>query len=558
MKKNFAALTFLFAILLLTSCVPDSSSGRQKFTTSASVVTCTESFFLFTDGTSCAQTCPTGTHEGTSDEIAAIIADATVTDEVKEIVQTSKGVCIDDPNIESRPSGEIFINQNFCVCKNSKVASVNSDVGCASTCLEKSESVATIFGSVSVSSVVSGNDKLQNLHGWCTNDLDNNAQNPASCSLVATDANGAASSINLTTTSGSNNFSATLEGNISFDKTYKIQLVESGSGVENATSTFEQIRLKEPENDDDLDLDGNLKIKLVGQYTCFFRTIQTDNNTNENYYLGTARYHFYLPADSPIVPLAPGIHNTIFCHDYIKEQDTNDKANYTRLEYIPDQFALWDTLDPRFVQSGSNLTVDFLIQEKIEQLGVSNPPLKTYFSALNGCSSPDQSGSGCINQILGMAMSPFVDSKGKSFCPGSDEYLGSNIEMRALGEIIGVPTEGVYYAEGPREIQTLPDGTQQELSNDVIMVRENILKKIWFHLGQNGVPVTPTEQTESQATYFYWPADFASPYVHKKGYQKLYTVKRMDELLNDGRTNEIPTSLKPHDRKAACVPASSN
>jgi hypothetical protein len=558
MKKIFTALTFTLAATLLISCVPDGGQGRGKFTSTASAVTCTDSFFLFTDGSSCATSCPTGTHEGTSDEIAAILADANVTDEIKNIVQTSKGVCIDDPNIEKRPTGEVFISSNFCVCKNSKVASVNSDVSCSNTCADKSEATATIFGSVTVSSVVSGNDKLQNLHGWCTNDLDNGAQNGAACSLVATDQNGASSNINLTTTAGSNNFSATLEGNISFDKTYKIQIVETGSGVENAASTFEQVRLKEPDDGSGLDLDGNLKIKLVGQYTCFFRTTQVDNSNNDNFYLDTARYHFYLPADAPVTPLAPGMHNTIFCHDYIKEGDNNDKANYARLEYIPDQFALWDTLDPRFVQDGSNLTVDFLIQEKIKKLGVSNAPLKSYFSALNGCSSPDSQGSGCINQILGMAMSPFIDSKGKSFCPGTDEYLGTNPEMIALGEMIGVPTEGVYYAEGPREIQTLPDGSQQELSNDVIMIRENILKKIWFHLGQNGVPVTPTEQTESQATYFYWPADFDSPFVQKKGYQKLYTVKRMDELLNDGRTTSIPTSLKPHDRKAACVPASSN
>ncbi|WP_198295378.1 hypothetical protein [Bacteriovorax sp. DB6_IX] len=556
--KIFTSLTFITIAALLTSCVPDSSGGRQKFTSSASATTCTESFFLYTDGTSCATTCPTGTHEGTSDEVAAILADATVSDEIKEIVQTSKGVCIDDPTIESRPSGEIYINSDFCVCKNAKVASVNASTSCTSTCAEKNVTVATIFGSVSVSSVISGNENLKNLHGWCNNDLDNEAQNPASCSLVATDMNGASANINITTSANSNSFSATLEGNISFDKTYKLQIVETGTGVENATTSIEQVRLLEPETDDGLDLDGNLRIKLVGQYTCFFRTIQTDNNTNDDYYLGTARYHFYLPSDASITPLSPGLYSTIFCHDYVKEQDTNDKAKYSRLEFIPDQYALWDTLDPRFIKSGNNLSVDFLIQEKIEQFGVSDPPLKSYFSELNGCTSPDSSGSGCISQVLGIAMSPFIDSKGKSFCPGTDEYLGTNPEMRALGEIIGVPTEGIYYAEGPREVQTLPDGSQQELSNDVIMVREGVLKKIWFHLGNNGVPVTPTEQTENQATYFYWPADFASPYVQKKGYQKLYTVKRIGELLNQGRTTEIPTSLTPHDRKAACVPASSD
>ena len=557
MKKIFKALTFTLVTALLYSCVPDGARTGGTFVSTDNAVTCTETFYLFTDGASCASSCPTGTHEGTSDEITAILADATVTDEVKEIVQTSKGVCIDDLNIESRPSGEIFINSDFCVCKGGEVASVNSDSSCENTCSGKSEATATMFGSVNVSSVISGNDKLQNLHGWCTNDLDNNAENGASCSLVATDINGAKSNINLTTFSGSNTFQATLEGNISFDQTFSLQIIETGSGVENATSSFEQIRLKEPDTGDGLDLDGNLKVKLVGQYTCMFRTTQDDNNTGKSFYLDTARYHFYLPADSPITPLAPGVSNTIFCHDYVKENNVNDSAEFSRLEHIPDHFALWDTLDPRFVSDGSNLTIDFIIQEKIQKLGISNAPVKSYFSALNGCTSPDAQGDSCINQILGMAMNPFIDSKGKSFCPGTDEYLGTNPEMIALGEVIGVPTEGVYYAEGPREVQTLPDGTQQVLSNDVIMIRENILKKIWFHFGANGVPVAPTEQTESQATYFYWPADFDSPFVHKKGYQKLYTVKRMDELLNDGRTTEIPTSLKPHDRKTACVPASS-
>lgn len=552
MKKTI----FMTFALLLSSCVPESAgTGRGTFTSSEQAVTCTDSFFILSTGDTCSTSCPTNTKEASDEEKQAILTDETISDSIKEIVQTSAGVCIDVAQVESRPDNNIFVDGGFCVCKNQKVASINSDVSCTATCSTKNVSVATLYGAVSVGALIQGNEKLKNLHGFCTSDLDNNPSNAASCKLIAKDSLGSESSINLVTTSGSNNFSATLEGNLNFNTTYTLKIKETGSGVENAGSDSFHVRLKEPD-DDGLDIIGDLRIKLVGQYSCFIRIPAEDNATKENYYLDTANYHFYLPANTPVTPMAAGVVDRLFCHDYIKENSLNDSPKFTRLEFIPDHFALWDINDPRFIQDGSNLTVDFLIQEEMEKLNVSNPPLKSYFSQLNGCVAPDDSGGPCISSIIGMALRPFVDSSGKSFCPGISDYIGDNPEMVALGQVLGNPTEGVYYAEGPKQTLVISEtGETQQFDSDVIMIRENILKKIYFHFGAGGLPIKPKPSTENQPTYFYWPPDYDNPYVQKLGYQKLYTVKTISELINKDRVTEVPSTLTPHDRKTACIPA---
>ena len=153
----------------------------------------------------------------------------------------------------------------------------------------------------------------------------------------------------------------------------------------------------------------------------------------------------------------------------------------------------------------------------------------------------------------------FTDNTGRAICPGYNEYNSSNIEFKALGETIGVPTEGLYFAQGPREVIVLDDGSKQEIKPaDVMFIRENLLKNIWFHLTSSGVHYKPTNDTVSQPTYFYWPADVAAPYVQKRGYQKLYQVMHASELVSSGFTTTIPTTIKPLDRKMGCIPVTSS
>jgi len=561
MKK----ILIITLLLNFASCIPDGT--RRTLATISSgnnITTCEDSFFDLTSGDTCQSACDEDTQqEATEEQISEIVNNSDVADDIKEIVQTSKGVCIEKETIPTRPSDSIFINGDFCVCKAGKVASVNADSSCSATCATKSDDFAKLYGSVTVGPLESGNDSFKNLYGWCTNSIDNNQVNNPSCQLVLRNTNNETIPINIEVTSGSNRFSVPLT-NATFGETYSFKIQETGTQVENAVSDIKQLRMKEPEDDGGIILDDELHLTLINQYTCILRTTSVNEATSQNFYVDYARYHYYQQATSPVLPLAPGAATRIFCHDYVKEGNVNDKVQYARLETIPGHFTVWDVQDPRFLKDGDNLTVDYLIKEKLEKMGVTNPTLKSYFGTISTCVAPDSADNICVGpDILGFVMTPFTDSTGKSFCPGEAQYNDqTKPEFVAIGEVVGTPTEGLYFAEGEREVVSITnsDGstTETEIQRDLILVRENILKKIWFHLSSTGVPYKPTSSTERQATYFYWPPNYNTPFVQQKGNQKLYTVKGPTEIGTNGRTTEVPTSLIPHDRKAYCVPATSN
>lgn len=562
----------LLFILITSSCVPQVARPDGFFDDVTTNDNCEGLFFLLNEGNVCASACNDGEVEASDEEIATLLEDATLDDFTKENIRIADGVCISAPEVIQRPSDSIFLDDNFCICKNGKVASVTSGPNCASTCASKtSTTAATIFGSVTTGALVTGDTDLQNLFGFCNTEIPNGAQNPPTCSIVATDIDGRRFTAALTPFQGTNLYEANLDAlGVNYGEAYTFHIEETGSGVENAQSDYEQFKLFEPGDEDEYN--GNLKIKLISQYTCMIRATATSSNYDptDQIYLDTVRKHFYMPVDYPTPYLPPGVSDTIFCHDYIKTGQNDDAPQFQRLELIPDNFSLWDVNDGRFIPDGNNRKVDFLIKERMTEMGANITGTKSYFAPLETCVAPsvDVSGGGfpeaCVSPETGLiqsglAMIPFfVDNSGKAICPGYDEYNSSNIEFKALGEIIGVPTEGLYFAQGPREVIELTDGTKQEIKPaDVMFIREGLLKEIWFHLTSNGVAYKPTEDTESQPTYFYWPADTTSPYTQKRGYQKLYQVMHASELLSSGYTTSIPTTIKPQDRKMGCIPVTS-
>lgn len=561
MKKY---LTLLLLISLM-SCIPD---GARRTLGSIEgdddLSACTDLFFDYQDGNSCVSSCSETTQvAATQDEINSLLSSEEVSDGIKDIIKTAKGVCLEADIAEVRPTGEVFIKGDFCVCKSGASISVNADSSCTNTCSSKSEEVAMLYGSVDIGALISGNAKLVNLYGFCKNSLDNNQLNNPNCEIQFTNGNNESTKVALTVTTGSNRFSANL-GALNFDETYKFKIIETGTQIENATSDTKQLRMKEPEDTGDVTLEDNLHLTLVNQYTCLLRTVSVNEATSQNYYIDYARYHYYQQSTASTLPLAPGAATRIFCHDYVKAGNVNDNVAYPRLENIPGHFTVWDVQDPRFVKSGNNYNVEFLIQQKLIKMGYTNATAKNYFGTISTCVAPDTADNICVGpDILGYAMTPFIDSNGKSFCPGLNQYNDlSKPEFVAIGEVVGVATEGLYFAEGPREVVTISnsDGTSTdtEIARDLILVRENILKKIWFHLSSNGLPYAPTTATERQATYFYWPPNYDTPFVQQKGFQKLYTVKGSNEIGTNGRTTVESTSIIPHDRKSFCVPATSN
>ena len=550
--KSIVIITFIF---ILTSCVPNSNRGTQKSTfVSSEIETCETNYITFDieqNGYQCGDSCTQGQTTATDEEIEALLIDPSVSDELKELISTSLFVCVDEPEVETRPSNQVFLNDDFCICKNAEVASVNADQSCQSTCSTKNDTVATIYGQVSVGIDILTNENLQDLGGFCNNIIDNGAQTAPSCSLVVSDGTMDVAEIPVTTSTGSNSYRATLEGNgLSFDTTYTFRIVETGSGVEDARSGYEQFRLTET-SDSLTPVTGDLGINIVNQYSCITRYAGVNGSLENSY---------YYPAGNIPPPLPAGAYVNLFCHDYIKDGE-NDEARFQRFNLIAGQFALWDEYDPRFVSSGDNTIADLLVTQEIEKQGVQVNQQKTYFQPMTLSFYPKLEEVGgtpeIIPAIAGYALSPFIDNDGKSFCPQYDEYKGTNPELVALGRVIGTPTEGLYLAKSEPQVLSTPDG-QQSVSYNAMYIRETQLKKIWFHFGANQLPIKPSESTERQTAYFYWPPDYNNPYIKKPGFQKLYTVRSVREFqLEVGQSDAAITPVEgftPHDRKIACVP----
>mgnify|MGYP000274182767 CR=1 FL=1 len=205
-------LIYLIIFLFITSsCVPQVARPDGFFDNVDFTNTCEDLFFLFNEGNVCASSCNEGEVVASDEDVEALLEDPEIDEFTKENIRLATGVCITAPEVIERPSDSIFIDDNFCICKNQKVASVTSGPDCAATCQGKPSTVATLFGSVSVGPLVQGNSNLVNLFGFCNGEILNDAQNPPSCEIVAKDIDGRRFSATLKTFQGTNLFEANLE-----------------------------------------------------------------------------------------------------------------------------------------------------------------------------------------------------------------------------------------------------------------------------------------------------------------------------------------------------------
>ncbi len=561
MRVFFLILTFFSLI----SCVPQSNTGTSSKPFIRTVIeTCEDSYIIFDAENNeyrCDEQCEQGQTAATDEEKQALQDDPSISDELKELLGSAGFVCVDEPVVEVRPTGQIFLNDDFCVCKNGQVASVNADQRCTSFCASKNDAaVATLYGDVSPGIDVVSNEKLKDLGGFCQNPLDNNAPASPACSLVISDGISDIEEIPLVTSVGSNSYQATIElAGVSFDTSYTFRIVETGSGVENASSGYEQFRLTDPS----LILTpvtGDLSVSIINQYSCISRYDGIDNRIE--------RYFYFAAGDAP--PALPsGVAVNVFCHDYLKD-GFNDNPAYKRLTQIAGHFALWNRQDSRFVDDDNDgfSIADQLVKQEVEKLGATISQ-KKYFSLFPlpyypvvgaNTQEPPFTIEEQISRNSGLALRPFIDQNGKSFCPDYNDYKGDSPELVALGRIIGTPTEGLYLGVGEAQTVTGDNISQiQRIEPNFLYIRENVLKKIWFHFGANNLPIKPTEETENQRTYFYWPPDFSNPYIKKEGYQDLYTVSSRNdfELIFQRQSDSLDETITEtitHDRKFVCVP----
>lgn len=470
------------------------------------------------------------------------IREVTVDEETGEEIIT----CTDPPPV--RPTGAIIFKSDYCGCNNGKAVTYGN---CSGFCSGQNTDSKEIFFANFTTTPDIALSGLGSVDGWCRNPLEGDKTNPKCVLEVKTD-EGGTTSLEVTTLPGSNSIKVDMT-NLPYDKTYVLTLVESISG---AKSNSIQIVKYSPTIG--IPVLGPLKNAPISQYTCLVRKFLLNNDTGENYYQEVSRMHFYfIPLMAPD-PLPPDTPNLV-CHDIFNPAFTeSDNILYPRLELIPGALNLWDSLDPRFFDNNGSgaRDIDEIIIQKTRNFGGNLSGGVTFFSEFKWPGQPtvgdDGNANPSTNQTLGFFMAPWIDQTTlKSYCLNSTHYNSDNPLYKALRDIIGVDTEGIYIA------QAAQDGG----ANDLLLIRESVLKQIWFYL-DNGVPTAPTEQNiANNRVYFYYPISYEYPYI-KTSTQRAYIVRRSSELSNTGASTSSSgntssgglTSYPPHDGKIGCIP----
>ncbi len=542
MNKLIGYLVIFTTLTGLTSCVSgDGREGKPVISSSnqaSGALGCEEDLFWLSTGDTCVSTCPEGTSIPTSTELAEIVAEET--EENQTIIANSAGVCVDDPIV--RPTDEVFIKSDFCACKSGLPDIINN---CESYCASTTTDTPTLYVSTTLGANIALNENLGSLDNWCNNEIGDGLTGPA-CFLEVYDGN-STSDLSVEINSGSNSFSANISS-LALNTTYVATLKEKGSGS-NAQSKSFQIRRIEYDGDDDDSDETPLKIMPISQYTCLTRAgTQVDAG---NLYDNAARLHYYFPSNNSPPSLPPG-DPFLFCHD-VSRYGEDDSPLYDRLELIPQHMALWDLSDVRFADQNSDSRSD--INETIQQRLLDDYGITKTINIFGLLTWPNMPNIDGNTPNMGYYMVPWIDSvTGRAFCPDQTNYNSEDKLFNILKEVVGVSTEGMYMAVKEAELLTNTDDEPVLAPTDIMIIRENLLKKIWFYY-ENNQHYVPDEITATQKTiHFYWPADESNPYI-RKSTQKIYTIRRPSELNVGSDQVGIPTTVDPSDKRFGCMPA---
>jgi hypothetical protein len=472
----------------------------------------------------------------------------------KQKVKTGDGKGDDDGEAQTRPTNAIIFKSDFCGCKNAKPITYGN---CKTFCAGKNTSVQTFYANFTVTEAISLGG-LGNVFAWCQTPLPDEETNPK-CVLEAKDEDNNIINLDVNPIPNANSITANLE-NLLEDKTYVLTLVES-----NSQARSNSIQIVKYSSDLPIPVLGPLKVAPISQYTCIFRGSYTSGG--DIYYDNASRVHYYFHPRLPHPPLVGSLAE-FFCHD-IMTYGSVDDVGIPRLELVNGVYNLWDTTDPRFYDNDGNgiLDVDDIIAQKARNFGRSSLPSGVKFFVefpLKG--SPQESVQDennkqekVVQQPLGHYMLPWINQATyKSFCLTSNEYNSEDPLFKALRDVIGVDTEGIYIGQKAPETLIDKDGQPFRAPDDFILVRESDLKRAWFYL-KNGVPTAPTDANVANvAVYFYYPFNFNSPFI-KASTQRIYQVKGANELSTGVQTggngqSGTSTNYPPHDRKIGCVP----
>lgn len=469
--------------------------------------------------------------------------------------------CVDAP--PSRPADSVKFRPGFCGCKEKKPTTFGN---CSSFCSTKSTNGAGLFyASFNVSESISLDSTLQSVAGWCNKPLPDDKANPK-CVLLARDEDNNETLLDVEVGGTPNSVIANIDKLIE-DKIYVLTLYETSAKLKSDSIQIIKYSAEIP-----IATLGPLKNAPITQYACLNRPPIMQNN--DTYFDSAFKVHFYFIPRIPPNPIPPG--TDYVCHDFMNHlYGAIDDISYPRLDQIPGIFNLWDNTDPRFYDNNSNNIDDIteIIIQKAKNFGagaMSNSlkffmqlptfELQAANTTNNNTTNTTTTTPSSSAQTMGYYMSPWIDqSNSRSYCLNNSHYSGSNPLFRALGEVIGVDTEGFYMASKVPQYVQDPNGQTLTAPNDCLMIRETDLKKAWFYF-KNNVPTVPTEAMVSNvAIFFYYPINPASPYV-RASTQSLYQVKSIDELkagnvcISGGTTQTTTATMPTHDKKIGCIP----
>ncbi len=554
-------------MLVLQSCIGDQQVATRKMVASNSTNktnTCGDLYFVYgSDFSTCIESCATGYHAATADELTTIkntleedadkMYNGVATTLILQRVSNSYGVCVqDDPSIV-RASDDISIKPDFCACLNGKSDLINN---CDSFCAQKTATNQPMLYVNTIPGIQTGaNPKQGNLYNWCSVKLTNDADQPQ-CFLEYNDGSGALrAEVNIA--SGSNSFSANIS-NLGRGKTYLISVIESASG-RNARTKYFQIRRKAYEGDSDTET-GTIGISPVTQYSCLSYGTQISGGVASRT-SSIKNFYYYPDDDKPqaMPPAATGTIQTVVCHDEQKNPG-NDSSEYQRLESIPGIYSVWKQGDSLFVidSATSKPKIHSILDKRlVNEYGQTSANVNL-FTTISYPRRPtvSSSGSGTTETpILGYVMGAFKDPvTKKTFCPTTTHFNTSTDPLvRLLGDYIG-DTEGFYIAEKNPETITNSNGEVQTIYG-TMFVTESIILKHGFYIENNiKIKISETTLHSGKMVYYYWPIRENSDDLLAAG-RKLYTVRTLD-TINGNRPTTASTTEAATDKRLGCVPKS--
>jgi hypothetical protein len=427
----------------------------------------------------------------------------------------------------ARPDQAFSFKENTCVCRNDKPVSKGD---CVNVCRGKNTKGSDVlFAEFSVSTVLA-NSSLKHAKNWCYKYLIGDSAFPK-CVLEATDSQN--NKVLLTNFSFPKNNTFTADvSSLSEDEAYWFRLIETTS---KATSIPYDVYIFDP-------VGVPLKVSQLNQYTCLPKT-------NPD-----VRTHFYYTPRN--APEAVKPNSEFICHD-VATYGEMDQAEFPRLENITGHSNLWNSANFLFFDNNGDgvLDVNEYYAKKVVEAGGSSKGNIRLFGLLSapGTREINYAAGNFLFEHLGFVMSYWVDSVTfNSYCPGETQFESGKPQYKAIKDIVGVATEGIFVA----------DRSENELRN-YLLIRESDLKAVWFYM-KNGVPTQPTESNaQFQTIYFHYPLNKVTPYV-KAPNQKTYRLRSPQEIGNlttlrafIGTTGEM-ISHPSHDRKIGCVPKALN